>query len=150
MSIKPRKITCKVCEKEKNHYAKGLCNYCYADQDQKKRRAKARAKRETKGYSSKGNGLGYIKKRIKPVATKRQKQISKYYPLRNKYLEAHQVCEVDDCNNYSTNLHHKKGRENEMLINVEFFMACCSDCHPKRIHETNVKWAKKMGYLLLK
>lgn len=155
--LKRKSGKCEECKTKTYIYAKGLCNYCYAKQYQKAYRVKARAEREVKNNLPKqvqGNGLGYLKaftkKRINPVSEKRASQLRKYYVLRRKYLAKHQVCEVHDCNKYSTNLHHKKGRENERLIDVSYFMSCCETCHPGRIHETETAWAKKMGYLLTK
>lgn len=158
MSFKPKTGKCKDCEKKKNIYAKGLCNYCYAKQYQKAYRAKARAEIQAGNNKPKKEGkrpLAYLQNKsnrryISKVSEKRASQLRKYYVLRRKYLADNQVCEVSDCNNYSNQIHHKAGRENERLIDVNFFMACCEICHPRRIHETEVDWAKKMGYLLPK
>ncbi len=87
------------------------------------------------------------KKRIKPVANKRLEQLAIYRPLRDKYLSDNSICEVHDCNNETTNLHHKNGRVGKMIYNVDYFMACCHICHPQRIHE-NPEWARENGYLI--
>jgi len=87
------------------------------------------------------------KKRIKPVANKRLEQLAIYRPLRDKYLSDNPICEVHDCNNETTNLHHKNGRAGKMLYNVNYFMACCHLCHPQKIHE-NPEWARENGYLI--
>jgi len=86
-------------------------------------------------------------KYISPVSKKRLTQLSEYRLVRDKYLEDNPKCEVYDCVNDTTNLHHKNGRNGNRLIDTGFFMSCCSDCHPKRIHE-NPKWARDNGYLI--
>lgn len=87
------------------------------------------------------------KKSILPVSKKRMEELAKYRPLRDKYLQDNPMCEVDDCNNVSTNLHHKAGRNGSLLYDVRYFMACCDDCHPRRIHE-NPEWARENGYII--
>ena len=84
---------------------------------------------------------------IKPVSDKRAAELAIYRPLRDKYLKDNPVCEVQDCFNGTTNLHHQNGRIGKMIYNTEYFMACCSHCHPTRIHE-NPEWARSMGYLI--
>ena len=86
-------------------------------------------------------------KRIKPVADKRLGELAIYRPRRDKYLIDNPTCEVHDCNNETTNLHHKNGRIGPMVYNVKYFMACCHVCHPQRIHE-NPEWARENGYLI--
>jgi len=86
------------------------------------------------------------KKSISPFSAKKLEQLSEYRIVRDKYLEEHPKCEVHDCNSDTTNCHHKKGRGKE-LSNPKFFMACCSSCHPQRIHE-NPAWAREHGYLI--
>lgn len=86
-------------------------------------------------------------KKIKPIADKRLERLKEYRIKRDKYLKDNPKCEVKGCSNDTTNLHHKKGRIGELLSDERYFMACCSTCHPKRIHE-NPKWARENGYLL--
>jgi len=87
---------------------------------------------------------------------------AQYRPIRDKYLRENPVCEVHDCENPSTNPHHKMGRdintfaddwarENDipLLCDERYLMACCTPCHPKRIHE-NSEWAYEHGYLISK
>jgi len=87
------------------------------------------------------------KKSFKPISDKRVEQLAKYRTRRDKYLKENPICEVKGCNKKTTNLHHKAGRIGEMLYDVQYFMACCSECHPKKIHE-NPKWARENGYLI--
>jgi hypothetical protein len=86
-------------------------------------------------------------KRIPAFSDKKLEQHKEYRILRDKYLSEHPICEVHDCNKPTTNLHHKKGRIGDLLCNVNYFMACCSTCHPQRIHE-NPKWAREHNYLI--
>lgn len=87
-------------------------------------------------------------KRMRPFSKKRGEELDEYYSLRDKYLEEHEFCEVRGCNNKTTNLHHKKGRSGKLLTDVRYFMACCSECHPKKIHMEDPKWARENGYIL--
>lgn len=84
---------------------------------------------------------------IKPVSEKRSKQLEIYRTLRDSYLSDNPICEVKNCFNPTSNLHHKNGRVGVMVYNTKYFMACCSSCHPKKIHE-NPEWARSMGYLI--
>ena len=96
------------------------------------------------------NSKAKTKKKVKrpnPISKKRAEQLKEYRKLRDKYLDEHSICEVHDCNNDTTNLHHKSGRTGETLCDTKYFMACCHTCHPKRIHE-NPKWARENGYLI--
>ena len=119
---------CKSCGKLTYIFSKGDCKYCankrYAENSKRKRCA------------------------IRKVGKKRLGQLSKYKKVKSKYLEENRICEVDGCGNQSNQIHHKKGRDGYLLCEVEFFMACCGSCHPRRIHETEVEWAKEKGYLL--
>ncbi len=89
-------------------------------------------------------------KRIAPMSVKKLQEYAKYTPIRDRYLQENKVCEVDGCNNNSNNLHHKAGRNGELLYDVRYFMACCGDCHPRRIHfePDYAGWARDMGYIL--
>lgn len=68
------------------------------------------------------------KTRIRRFSKKRAKQNAEYLKLRNKYLEDHTICEV--CNERAaTQIHHRAGRLNSLLCNVEFFLGTCFECH---------------------
>ncbi len=128
-------------ETEKNIIAK-RCGIHY-----KKFRAEvSKSRREQKGEPTIKNTAYKI-----PNATpKRLKQLALYRKKRGPYLEANPICGVHDCNNYSNQVHHKKGRTGTLVHNEKYFMACCGICHPGRIHEREVDWAKEHGYLLLR
>jgi hypothetical protein len=71
------------------------------------------------------------KKHIKRVSTKRAKQEREYRKLRVQFLTDNPVCQigVKGCTHESTDVHHMAGKENELLIEVAYFKACCRNCH---------------------
>lgn len=71
--------------------------------------------------------------RIKPVANKRAAQLREYSKLKDQYIAIHQICEVVLCNRQSVDIHHQKGRENDLLLDTNYFMAICREHH---IHYT--------------
>ena len=85
---------------------------------------------------------------IRKVAKSRVIELTEYNVLRDDYMAEHDICEVKGCENPSNQLHHKKGRDGKLLIDTAYFMACCGVCHPRKIHETHVKWAYDNGYLI--
>lgn len=120
--------TCEASNCDNPRFGKGYCKWHqYLRTDKKPKQ---------KSYNS-----------FKPISDKRTEELAIYRPLRDKYLAEHPVCEVKDCNNSTTNLHHKNGRLGKMVYNTAYFMACCHLCHPKRIHE-NPEWARENGYLV--
>ena len=88
-------------------------------------------------------------KKIAPVSDKRLGELAIYRPRRDKYLKENTVCEVRECSNPSTHIHHKNGRVGKMVYNVFYFMAVCNECHPKKIHENpGPSWSRPEGYLI--
>jgi cytochrome oxidase assembly protein ShyY1 len=67
--------------------------------------------------------------RIKPIADKRALELAKYSRLRVQYIGIHQICEVVGCNRQAVDIHHQKGRENDLLLDTNFFMAICREHH---------------------
>ncbi len=87
------------------------------------------------------------KKKPKPlrkVSVKRVEENKEYKKVREAYLKIYPVCETFDCNNKSTEIHHKAGRTGELLTDVNHFLAVCIPCHKKI--ELNPVWAKMLGY----
>ena len=84
---------------------------------------------------------------IKPIADKRAEEIKIYNTKKKEYLSIFTECEVRECTNKSTHIHHKNGRTGKRLYDDNFFMAVCNDCHPQKIHE-NPEWARENGYLV--
>lgn len=89
-----------------------------------------------------------IVKPVKKITEKRAKQNREYLEMREQFLEQYPVCQVKDCQNKATEIHHPSGRANDLLTNPENFMAICSD-HHKFITE-NSAWAIENGYSKLR
>ena len=85
------------------------------------------------------------KKPINKVSAKRAVENKEYARLRSDYLEAYPVCEVVECHRKSNQIHHIKGRSNELLTDVNYFQAVCDICH-QRIHAEPI-WAENNGYV---
>src|SRR6187551_3493176 len=85
-----------------------------------------------------------VVKPIKKVSEKRAGQNQVYARLRVEYLEAYPACEVVDCHNKSTQIHHMAGRENEKLTDTDKFLAVCGACHERITLDT--QWAISNGY----
>lgn len=63
---------------------------------------------------------------MRAVSVKRARQMRLYVPLRNEFLETHQVCQFPlGCGQRATDVHHRKGRQGERLLDVRFFAASC-------------------------
>jgi len=84
--------------------------------------------------------------KIEPVADKRKQELKEYNKKRKVFLTKHYKCQVRGCNNASTEVHHKSGRENDMLLKEEHWMAVCHTHH--RAITDNSEWAYKEGYSL--
>jgi hypothetical protein len=89
-----------------------------------------------------------VVKPIKKVSTKRAGQNKEYLKLNREYLALYPVCEVVECNNWSSEIHHQKGRENELLLDTDYFMAVCKSCHKKITIDS--AWAISQGYSVLR
>lgn len=87
-------------------------------------------------------------KPIKKVSTKRNSQNQQYLRLRKEYLESYPSCEVVECHKKSTEIHHMAGRENDMLLDTNYFLAVCHDHHHKITVDS--KWAIENGYSILR
>lgn len=68
-----------------------------------------------------------IKTKIKPIGDKRKERLVIYRERRDVFLKANPTCW--NCGNSPTELHHKCGRENELLIEESNFVALCRKCH---------------------
>lgn len=83
---------------------------------------------------------------MKKITDKRKKQYKLYRTKRDKYMSINKICEVDGCKRPSCDLHHKKGKEGELLYKEDFFMAVCRTCHNRITVDS--RWAIKNGYSL--
>ena len=81
---------------------------------------------------------------IKKVSDKRKKENAEYLKLRAQFLKDNPYCQVYGCHRKSSDIHHKKGRENALLSDLTQFLSVCRLCHTKI--ELNPLWAKENGY----
>lgn len=72
-------------------------------------------------------------------------KLAEYRKVRDEYMVQHPKCEFEGCNANSQDLHHRKGR-GENISKKEYFMAVCR-LHHNFIHE-NDKESRAKGYLL--
>ena len=78
---------------------------------------------------------------LRKVSKKRAKEIREYSILRKAFLEDAPFCEVPDCFNRSSEIHHMNHREGQRLLDSRYFLAVCS-FHHRKIHDNPV-WAKR-------
>lgn len=70
-----------------------------------------------------------IVKPVSKVSPKRATQRAEYNKLRSEYLALYPICEVEACQERSTDLHHQRGCEGERLLDTNYFMAVCRAHH---------------------
>lgn len=85
-------------------------------------------------------------KRVRAVSVKREAENILYHKNKKKYLKEFITCEVRECGNKSTEVHHKSGRIGQLIHNTLYFLATCRSCH--RYIEDNPFWSKEQGYSL--
>lgn len=73
---------------------------------------------------------------IRAKSKLRQEQMRQYHRQRQIYLLVHPVCEVhslvwgaDPGLHYSKDIHHVRGRIGTLLLEEQFWKACCRECH---------------------
>jgi len=68
---------------------------------------------------------------INKVSDKRAKELRTYAKLCSEFKKANPECQakLEGCTWRTTDLHHMKGRENEMLNKVKYYLAVCRNCH---------------------
>lgn len=81
----------------------------------------------------------------KPSPKKKGTKHRKYLKASKKFLTKKPTCEVCGVNP-STEVHHKKGRMGDLLLDEEFWLAVCTDDHIQ-IH-ARPAWAYEKGYLV--
>lgn len=81
-------------------------------------------------------------KPIRKVSHKRAKQVAIYLKVRLEKLNEQPDCEV--CGHPAIEIHHKKGKIEELLYDKSNLLSVCRLCH-QRI-ELNPEWAIKNGY----
>lgn len=85
-----------------------------------------------------------IVRQVQKVTLKRAGQNQEYMKLRAEYLALYPVCEVEDCHLKAVEIHHQKGRENERLLDTNYFMAVCHKHHNEMTEHS--KAAIEKGY----
>lgn len=67
----------------------------------------------------------------KKIADKRRSEISLYTKERKLYLAVNKQClaSLHGCTKVATDVHHKKGRENKLLLDKQYWLPVCRSCH---------------------
>lgn len=118
-----------------NNLCEGNTDYCGSHNFLLRKRAKQAAKVK-------------VVTPVKKITAKRAKQNSEYLVMREQFLEQYPICQVKDCQNIATEIHHMQGKANDLLTNPENFMAICND-HHKHFTEHSAE-AIKNGYSKLR
>jgi len=90
---------------------------------------------------------GGVKARSTPEAIR----MAIYNAIKVLFLERHQLCSIDSegkgqrCNDWTTEVHHRRGRAGWLLIDVRYWTATCTR-HHRWIHD-NPAAATKLGLL---
>ena len=80
---------------------------------------------------------------VKKVSDKRRSQLYTYSLLKKKYMDKHRLCIVS-VRNDATDIHHMKGRENDLLLDINYWLPVCRSCHRKITDDS--AWAIRNGY----
>lgn len=117
--IKRKLKKCLGCGEDKILFSKGLCQYCWS--------------------------VGY-KKPINKSSAKNEARKLLYTPVRNKFLRENPKClaKLEGCTKEATDVHHKKGREGDLLIDTKFFLPSCRSCHNQI--EDGGEWVYEQGF----
>jgi 5-methylcytosine-specific restriction endonuclease McrA len=83
---------------------------------------------------------------IRSRSVKRAKQERQYAKIRKAFLFCHPTCER--CGSDSQEIHHRKSRTGEHLLDESNFMAVCRNCH--EYIEENSKESLEKGWKLLR
>lgn len=69
--------------------------------------------------------------KIKQVSTKRTKQNSAYTQVRQAFLYENEFCKarLPICTMWATEVHHMKGRIEDLLTDTRYFLPVCRRCH---------------------
>jgi hypothetical protein len=84
-------------------------------------------------------------KPIRRVSKKRAGQLRQYKKTREEFLKENPLCGVCKIK-HADQIHHKRGRFGERLVEAEYFLGTCWECHAK-IHQ-NPAWAYKNNFML--
>lgn len=69
--------------------------------------------------------------KIKNVSKRKQKQQSVYTQVRQEFLSKNEFCKarLPICTMWATEVHHMKGRIEELLTDAQYFLPVCRKCH---------------------
>lgn len=72
-----------------------------------------------------------VKSRPKPVSAKRKIQQKEYSPARVAFLTENEFCKarLPVCTMWATEVHHMKGRIEELYLDTKFWLPVCRSCH---------------------
>jgi len=72
-----------------------------------------------------------VSKRISPISEKRKAQLLDYKVLRKDFLVQYPTCaaKILGCLREATEIHHMKGRENNLLNETQYWLPICRSCH---------------------
>lgn len=136
---------CSDCQKE-YPLTKGRCQYCYWKHRAKVRQSEKALKEKTDPPVEETKKVYVIPKQT----DKRKKQNALYLKKRRIFMEQNTNCQakLKGCTGKSTELHHQKGRLEDLIHDERYFLAVCSNCH--RIITEHSKLAFEKGLSLLR
>lgn len=84
---------------------------------------------------------------IKPFSDRQLRELAKYRPIRDEFLEKNKVCQIKapGCTHAATQVHHAKPRRH-YLCDVSIFVASCTNCN--MYVENHDSWARERGFKL--
>lgn len=112
-------------------YCEGTTDYCATHNYEQRRSAKDAVKLTKQQERKKAQRLAGMKEKrtpIKKASDKRADQLALYSILRKKWLKG-KLCGVKGCGCMADDIHHKKGRDGDLLIDTRFFLAVCRPHH---------------------
>jgi hypothetical protein len=83
---------------------------------------------------------------VRPRSPRRAEQMALYVPLAKAFLEQNQWCWFPGCTRRSSEVHHRRGRSGERLLDQRWWAASCH-AH-NELAETNTGYALSVGWLI--
>lgn len=70
-------------------------------------------------------------KPIRQVSKKRQAQLDEYSKKRDEFIKQHPTCRagLKRCTEVADDVHHMKGKENDLLLDERYWLPICRSCH---------------------
>lgn len=151
-----KKKMCEGCQIEKyiwkNHEGKQYCVGCWSKI--KPQTVKPRVTGESEPDNLvKNDGTPMVYKKTKKVkfpkivSTKRKVEQKQYSIERYIFLTENEICQAGIkyvCTGASTDVHHMKGREGDLYLDKDNWLAVCRSCH--QYIELHPKEAKERGF----